>query len=111
MNISRKSSLTIELQPVMEGCAPTIKLTVSTPRKTKDDYVIDSCIYAFARIPCDIGGIGVRLDRLDLDRPETYHVRYINPDQIECDCIAGSKGVRCKHCDAVQYLMDQGELA
>lgn len=106
---TRKSSLTIEVCRA-DGCAPVVKLTVATPRKTKDDYVTDDCFYAFRRIPCEIGGIGVQFDRLDFDRPERYHVRCVSPGVAECDCMAGSKGVFCKHKFCAEYLIENNEL-
>ena len=98
----RKSEVTVT--PVSPS---VVRIVVIRGGKTVDD-----CHYYFAPTPCDIGGLAVRMDRLDLEREDSYHVRYNIPpfDEVRCDCIAGENGSACKHKICVHELLALGLL-
>jgi hypothetical protein len=103
----RKSQVEIEFPPVALGCAPTVRITVTTPRKTKEPKVVDECFYALSEIPAFFGERAFRFDRLDFERKAAHEVRYVNPDWIECNCESGSMGkTPCKHAICVQKIIE-----
>ena len=67
--------------------------------------------YSISPVPCDFGGIGFSVLALTLERDAPlYHVHISRPGVGTWDCIAGTKGTRCKHRDGILKLIELGKL-
>jgi hypothetical protein len=75
-----------------------------TVGKAWDDYEI-------LAIPSDFGAAFSVSALTVLREAPMYHVCVTGPGVATCDCIAGSKGTRCKHRDGVLKLIDLGKLS
>lgn len=64
--------------------------------------------YAFREIPCDIGGRGWLLRRLDTG--DTYHTRLGRPEDRSCECIGYLRHHTCKHLIGLSLLVERGEI-
>src|SRR5713101_6808811 len=62
--------------------------------------------YAFAEIPCAIGGRGFAVHRLGLG--PLYHVRFGTVEECSCECLGYLRHGRCKHVRALLTLQDKG---
>jgi hypothetical protein len=67
-----------------------------------------SSFYAFAEIPCAIGGRGFAVHRLGLG--PLYHVRIGSAAECSCECLGFLRHSRCKHIRALLTLVDKGLL-
>src|SRR4051812_42830229 len=64
--------------------------------------------YQILPIPSDFGAaFSVAALTVLRDAP-VYHVLVSKPRDGTCDCIAGSKGTRCKHRDGILKLIELG---
>jgi len=69
---------------------------------------VKSLFYAFAEIPCAIGGRGFAVHRLGLG--PLYHVRTGTDLECSCECLGFLRHGHCKHVRALQTLTDRGLL-
>ena len=63
--------------------------------------------YSFAEVPCDIGGRGFVVEKVDPATGrtlETYHTR-IDGEHLSCDCRGFLRHQLCKHTDALIALV------
>ena len=60
--------------------------------------------YAFAEIPCAIGGRGFGVHRLGLG--PLYHVRIGTAMECSCECLGFLRHGRCKHLRALLTLQE-----
>ena len=65
-------------------------------------------LYAFKEIPCNIGGRGFVLHRLEPH--EVYHVRVGKPEDISCECLGFLRHGNCKHIRGILALMEQSAI-
>jgi hypothetical protein len=64
--------------------------------------------YAYREIPCEIGGRGFVL--LRLDRDEVYHVRIGETEDCSCECRGFLAHSHCKHIEGLLELESEGLL-
>lgn len=68
-------------------------------------------VYSIEQVPCDLGGVAFSVGALTVERAAPlYHVHVERPGVATCDCIAASKGTRCKHRDGILHLQKFGLL-
>lgn len=68
----------------------------------------ETAFYAFAEIPCAIGGRGFAVHRLGLGN--LYHVRIGGPEDCSCECLGFLRHGRCRHVLGLLALLQQGLL-
>lgn len=69
-------------------------------------------LYSFAEVPCDIGGRGFVVEKVDPTTGrtvETYHTR-IDSAACSCDCRGFLRHQLCKHTDALTALVGAERL-
>jgi hypothetical protein len=62
--------------------------------------------YTFWEIPCDIGGRGFALFRLD--RGDVYHVRIGPVEDCSCECLGFLAHSHCRHIETLLQLEADG---
>jgi hypothetical protein len=68
--------------------------------------MVDVCEYVVSEVGQLRGERGFQFDRMDLDRPERWHVRVVG-NWMECDCPSGAYRGDCKHAAAVRQILEQ----
>lgn len=67
-----------------------------------------STYYAFAEIPCEIGGRGFAMHRLGLGT--LYHLRVGEPVDCECECKGFLRWGYCRHVLGLLALLREGKI-
>lgn len=67
-------------------------------------------VYRLTEIGSDIGGRGFQLSKAQADGGDVYHVLIADEVATSCDCCGWLAHSRCKHVDALQAVLDSGEL-
>lgn len=64
--------------------------------------------YSFREIPCEIGGRGFAVHRMD--QQPIYYVRIGSRHDISCECLGFLAHGQCKHVRGLLELIQAGEL-